>query len=267
MIDEEATFKKFGYYSFNLLPCSHRLLIAVCELCGKVREIPKDGYRTLCLSCGHQEKNSPNRKGKTKCICLQCGKEFKLFPSVIKAGRGNFCSLGCKNKAQKKQVKCICLQCCKTFEVSLSKTENDSGKYCSIKCKNKAREIKRIECICQWCGNKIHILPNDKKYNRGRYCSKKCAGNAHSKGGKKVAQARSAAKRKQLLSYTLLLPLREGEVGHHVTNEYVIGIPKDVHEKRCGGGREKHRTKVLLWLKDNDIKKYKSVLCVLAKEP
>jgi hypothetical protein len=74
-----------------------------------------------------------------------------------------------------------------------------------------------------------------------------------------------AAKRKRQLGYTLLMPLAEGEVGHHVTNEFVIGVPADAHNN-IGGRREKHRALVLQWLKANDKKKYKMVLCVLAKE-
>jgi hypothetical protein len=59
------------------------------------------------------------------------------------------------------------------------------------------------------------------------------------------------------------MPLAEGEVGHHVTNEYVIGIPADVHNS-IGGRRKKHRMLVLQWLKANDKKKYKLVLSMLA---
>lgn len=86
-------------------------------------------------------------------------------------------------------------------------------------------------------------------------------------GGRKVVVARRDAKRNRELGYTLLMPLVDGEVGHHVTDEYVIGISKDVHQKLGGGNsRKKHRTKVLQWLKANDKKKYKIVLCVLAKQ-
>ena len=93
--------------------------------------------------------------------------------------------------------------------------------------------------------------------------------NHNYKGGKELAEKRHSAKRRKL-GYALLLPLKDGEVGHHITNEYVIGIPADVHVKLNGGsgkcGQRKHRTKVLLWLKANDTEKYNLVLCVLAKE-
>ena len=172
MILEDATFEAYGYYPRDLKSHSHKSVLAACDDCGKVRRIPKDGYRALCLSCGHREENSPNRKGKMKCICLQCGKMFKLFPSDIEAGGGKYCCLKCKNNAQKNQVKSICLQCCKAFKTISSRIKNGYGKYCNVKCKNEAQEVKRIECVCQWCGKKIFIVESDKKYNRGRYCSK-----------------------------------------------------------------------------------------------
>jgi hypothetical protein len=79
----------------------------------------------------------------------------------------------------------------------------------------------------------------------------------------KNAILKNNAKRRRELGYTLLFSLAPGEVGHHVTNEYVIGIPEDVHVKLSGHSRKKHRRLALLWLKMHDKKKYKLVLCVL----
>lgn len=80
------------------------------------------------------------------------------------------------------------------------------------------------------------------------------------KGGKKLAGKRQNAKRRHL-GFILLTPLKEGEVSHHVTNIYVIGIPKEAHEK-CNGNREGHRRKVLKWLKFNDRRKYSLVIAI-----
>lgn len=77
------------------------------------------------------------------------------------------------------------------------------------------------------------------------------------KGGKKAADARTHAKRRRQLGYTLLMPLADGEVGHHVTNKYVIGVPVKVHRSFSGHSRKKHRALVLQWLKVNDKGKYK----------
>lgn len=76
------------------------------------------------------------------------------------------------------------------------------------------------------------------------------------KYGKKIRKAKSQAKRKRDLGYTILIPLAEGEVGHHITDEYVIGIPKRVHEKFSGISRKNHRALIYEWLKVNDKQKY-----------
>ena len=75
------------------------------------------------------------------------------------------------------------------------------------------------------------------------------------KGGKKLRISRSNAKRKRQLGFTPVLSQNSGEVWHHFTNDYVIGIPEEVHNK-CGGRRQKHRRLVLEWLKQNDKVKY-----------
>lgn len=82
------------------------------------------------------------------------------------------------------------------------------------------------------------------------------------RGGLKAAWKRSQAKRKRELGYILLCPLEEGEVGHHIDNEHVIGIPKEVHAQFSGYTREKHRALVLKWLKVNDKKKYRLVFLI-----
>lgn len=51
MIDEEETFRKFGYHAHGLTSHSGKRIIAVCNDCGKIREIKKDDYHDLCRSC------------------------------------------------------------------------------------------------------------------------------------------------------------------------------------------------------------------------
>lgn len=199
MIDEEATFEAFGHYSSTLTQHSGKLVIAICELCGKIRMPTKDSYHTFCHSC------SPKLSGVQK---------------------------GARNPGYKNgSVWHICLWCGKNFKISASRTKYGRAKYCSSRCQYKAQS--------------------------GR-------GNYNYKGGIKVAQARMDAKRKKL-GFELLMPLKPGEVGHHLTDKYVIGIPRKVHEQLSGSGRKKHRALVLEWLKDNDIKKFEIVLNVLGE--
>lgn len=51
-IDRAATIEKFGYDPDTLSRGSGRRVVAVCEGCGKVRDLEKKRYRELCRSCG-----------------------------------------------------------------------------------------------------------------------------------------------------------------------------------------------------------------------
>ena len=83
---------------------------------------------------------------------------------------------------------------------------------------------------------------------------KTCDKNPTWKGGMKLSRARSHSKRKQL-GFIPVLSQNSGEVWHHFTNEYVIGIPEEAHNK-CGGRRQRHRLLVLEWLRTHDRVKY-----------
>lgn len=54
MIDEQATFEKYGYYSTDWKPKSHKKIVAVCDECGAVRYPAKYGYSDLCQLCSNQ---------------------------------------------------------------------------------------------------------------------------------------------------------------------------------------------------------------------
>jgi hypothetical protein len=75
---------------------------------------------------------------------------------------------------------------------------------------------------------------------------------------------RKDAKRIRQLGYNELIPLKDREIAHHITNADVIGIPNQIHQQLSGHKRKKHRTLVLQWLKINDKRKYKIALCALA---
>lgn len=150
MILEEATFEKYGYYSTDISPQSHKKILAACDECGKVREIYKSKYRDLCIKCTRKGKRNVRwTGGLQKRICLECDKEFRVAPSVVKAGHGLYCSKECGGAARTKflvgekstnwrggKVKCICLICKKEFTVNQGIIRRGWGKYCSQKCQN-----------------------------------------------------------------------------------------------------------------------------------
>ena len=57
MILEKETYEKFGYYSSDLSPQSHKKILTACDDCGKIREVKKCHYRTLCISCGCKKRH------------------------------------------------------------------------------------------------------------------------------------------------------------------------------------------------------------------
>lgn len=54
MIDNEETFKRFGYYADGLKPNSWKRIVAICDGCGKVREVYNGCYVSLCISCSQK---------------------------------------------------------------------------------------------------------------------------------------------------------------------------------------------------------------------
>ena len=139
---EKETYEKFGYYSGDLKPKSGKRIVVKCDKCGKIREIIKSQYHSLCKSCAHGE------GGKVKRICKQCEKEFETYPSLIKRGGGKFCSTKCsykyrtgKNNPLWNKVKKICKQCDKQFEIHPYLIKNGRGIFCSRSCARKARRF------------------------------------------------------------------------------------------------------------------------------
>ena len=120
MILEGETYEKFGYYPEDLKPYSTKPILAKCDGCGKIRELHKKHYASLCKSCvkkgarhplwgkHHSEeskqkicgKNNPNWKGgKVKRICEVCGTIFEVDPCIIRYTIGKFCSHSCTIRA------------------------------------------------------------------------------------------------------------------------------------------------------------------------
>ena len=171
MIDEEATFKKYGYYARDLLPKSGKTIVAVCDDCGKIREIHKQGYRAFCRSCTQKGTKSPSWKGgEVRRTCLTCGKSFYTRPSIIKIGKGKYCSPKCSQQARIKKIKRTCPTCGKVFY----RAPSHIGKYCSKKCVNEKTKTIHSNRICEICGKEFKVHPSVVKIKRGRFCSHKC---------------------------------------------------------------------------------------------
>lgn len=120
--------------------------------------------------------------------CLNCGKEFEIYESELKFGKGKFCSLKCyweslKGRIHKRNGKIItknCLYCGKKFSryIFPSELKRRKGKCCSHLCSalnanrisaesNRERHPKIIKkCIC----GKEFITSSRRK----KFCSFQC---------------------------------------------------------------------------------------------
>lgn len=123
---------------------------------------------------------------KIKKICEQCGKEFELFPSQIKQGKGKFCSRKCSQEARKNKEKRVCEQCGKEFEVLPSTIKHGGGIFCSRKCRRESMRTK-VKRVCKQCGKEFLKNLSEIKRGGGKFCSHKCHGewvSEHKKGEK-----------------------------------------------------------------------------------
>jgi hypothetical protein len=117
-------------------------------------------------------------------ICKQCGKEFQASPSLIKKGKGKYCSKKCynlyinekgllvgKNNPHYNRMEIICKQCGKIFDVTQSQIKRGRGVYCSKECKCKSY---RVDCECQYCGKLFIAMKSTVDIGEAKYCSRKC---------------------------------------------------------------------------------------------
>lgn len=123
--------------------------------------------------------------------CLNCGKEFKVYPSSLKRGAGKFCSKSCQYKFRRginapvpySKVTKICEVCGKEFVVCRYK--KDTARFCSRHCmlqwrssifqgKNNPHYKGKIIKYCLQCNKPIEV-PINQAY-RKVFCSRQCHG-------------------------------------------------------------------------------------------
>lgn len=154
MIDEQRTLEIYGYISDELKLQSGKLIIRVCDECGKYDEIIYSSYNRnknpdLCNSCSCKgEKNSSWKGGLVTLTCQICGNEFEVIPSLKNQ---KFCSDKCHSKWR---------------------SENLSGEN------SPCWKGGLITLICEICGNKFEVAQANKNQ---KCCSRKCQGKWHSK--------------------------------------------------------------------------------------
>jgi len=193
---------------------------------------------------GYQPKELSRESAKPiLAVCIECGK-FRIttkhdyhYLCASCGHKENVCALGKTRTVEQKA---------KISEAHKGVISGMKGKHHTAKAKQKNGDAHRDTKNSNWRGGKREALKRYRKTEKGKFEIKK-----------------RLIKRRRHLGYTLIESLKGGEVGHHITDEYIIGIPAEVHTKFGGHSREKHRELVLEWLKNNDKEKYRVALRVL----
>ena len=162
MIDEEATFKEFGYRSGDLTPKSHKGIVVRCEMCNDIRIIMRCDYTntqsyrkdrmSLCASCAISKYTNTPR-----------GKDSYMF--------GRHLSDETKNKLRDANVgrvgiwKGKCLS--DTHCINIRKNHADFSK------ENHPNWKPRVSKICDYCGDIYEAEQWTAK--QSRFCSMKCS--------------------------------------------------------------------------------------------
>lgn len=61
MIDEKETLEQFGYVTKNLSKGSNKKIIAICDMCQKVRILSYRAYKPYCHACSHKTDSHRNK--------------------------------------------------------------------------------------------------------------------------------------------------------------------------------------------------------------
>lgn len=207
MILEQETFEAFSYYPFDLSYGSSKLVLVVCDECGKVRLTAKNKYRALCMSCSQTgkklsdetrrkigeaqkgEKHPRWRGGPIKRICKVCGKRFYAKRYVVKKGEGNYCSCSCAQKDKKL-----------TDETKRKLSNAQKGRTFTDEAKRNMSKAQKGDKNPAW------------------------------KGGTKLANARHRARRRHF-EFKPINASFESSEGHHIDMHHVLFIPQFIHQE------------------------------------
>lgn len=111
--------------------------------------------RTLCELCHYKRhgRTPPYHKDKVRAavrLCVVCGGNFRVKPSIVRAGGGKCCSRLCDGKSRQRQgsdnpnwrgdnIKVCCRQCGREFEIKPAIFAKGGGKFCGRECTNANR--------------------------------------------------------------------------------------------------------------------------------
>lgn len=173
MIDEKATKERYGYYSIELPPHSHKQILARCDGCGIIRKTTKNSYHKLCNHCA--------KKGNHNC----CGREISV-ETRKKISVGNKGKHPTREAREKMSAAQKGRHHTKETREKMSKAQKGKnhplfGKHHSEETREKMRQIhksKRIKRVCLECNKEFEVISSRTKDNKGTFCSRSCAAKA-----------------------------------------------------------------------------------------
>lgn len=199
MIDENKTFKLFGYTSDKLKPHSNKKVWRICNCCKSERLIEYRKCTNLCFKCSHKTIDFREKQSKNS-----SGENHPMF-----------------GKHHSEETK---------FKMSLAKHDIYDGDKNPMYGKHHTEETKRKISDAQ---------SGEKHYMYGKHHSKKTKrkiskanskeNNPRWRGGKRISMARRRSKRRELFGFIPHNIPHENFHGHHLDFNHVIFIPKELH--------------------------------------
>jgi len=105
--------------------------------------------------------------------CNVCNKEFYRKPSVIRKGKGKYCSRACFVRNQMKQEEVGCINCGNIFLIIPSR-KIEKGNNCSRKCYDEWKQKQKMIVYCQFCNKEFFTSKGLVDRGQGKFCSETC---------------------------------------------------------------------------------------------
>ena len=159
-------------------PNLHKRVSLVCPQCGKNFQVKlsQAERRVFC------SRKCLSDNGRVEKQCEFCGKFFRAKKSVVRIGKGKFCSQKCHSEYQKtligpksikykKPISLICNQCGKKYDVKPHR--EITSNFCSQDCYTRFQD-KKIKALCDNCGQTYYVKRSEYESSANHFCSQVC---------------------------------------------------------------------------------------------
>ena len=177
MILEEETFKIFGYYPSDLKPQSSKRILVKCDRCEKIREVRRQSYSDLCMSCVQKWRKLepkgtyPIEEGMLEHETFE---KFGFYPSQLKPKSGKRILVKCVEcdkirEIPKQNYRAQCMSCARarvncSEEMRKKKSIMQTGRTHSKETRKKMGIAHKGERHWNWKGG-ISYEPYCSKFN------------------------------------------------------------------------------------------------------